>query len=220
MSDEHHCWDAFIDEATKRTYAAYDRPRRLGPAPALVLIDMYCGLFEGGARPIAELLDNHPASCGEAAWATVAPTRRLLEACRAAGMPVLFSTGRVGRKVSATKRNRAGRTAAFYDILPELARREEDPLIVKDRASAFYGTSLVPELVMRGVRSVILGGGTTSGCLRASAVDAYSNGFSVAVVEECCFDRNTLSHVVNLFDLHMKYADVLHVDDVVEQIAG
>jgi len=88
------------------------------------------------------------------------------------------------------------------------------------RASAFYGTPLAAHLTQLGVKSVIVCGESTSGCVRASAVDAYSHGFHVTLVEECCFDRSPISHKVNLFDMHHKYADVLHVDEVVAHLEG
>jgi nicotinamidase-related amidase len=78
----------------------------------------------------------------------------------------------------------------------------------------------VAHLSSLGVRSAIMCGGSTSGCLRASAVDAYSNGFHVTLVEECCWDRNDLSHKVNLFDMHHKYCDVMHVDEVLSHLDG
>jgi maleamate amidohydrolase len=70
------------------------------------------------------------------------------------------------------------------------------------------------------VQSVVIVGETTSGCVRASAVDSYSNGFHTVVVEEGVFDRSIVSHKVNLFDLHHKYADVMHVDEVVSAFAA
>jgi maleamate amidohydrolase len=78
---------------------------------------------------------------------------------------------------------------------------------------------LVAHLTQSGVQTVIICGESTSGCVRASAIDAYSHGFHVVVVEECCFDRNRLSHKVNLFDMHHKYADVMGVDEVVEHLS-
>ncbi|HEX4557290.1 MAG TPA: isochorismatase family protein, partial [Xanthobacteraceae bacterium] len=90
----------------------------------------------------------------------------------------------------------------------------------KQRASIFYGTPLMAHLTQLGVRTVIVCGESTSGCVRASAVDAYSNGFHVVLVEECCFDRSPISHKVNLFDLHHKYADVIKVDEVVAHLDG
>ena len=76
----------------------------------------------------------------------------------------------------------------------------------------FFGTPLLAHLNQLGIRTVIVCGESTSGCVRASAVDAYSNGFHVAIAEECTFDRAELTHKVNLFDLHHKYADVMHVE--------
>ena len=75
-------------------------------------------------------------------------------------------------------------------------------------------------LTQLGIQTVIVCGESTSGCVRASSVDAYSNGFHVVLVEECCFDRSMLSHKVNLFDLHHKYTDVMHVDEVVSHLNG
>ena len=73
---------------------------------------------------------------------------------------------------------------------------------------------LIAHLTQLGVQTLIICGESTSGCVRATAVDAYSHGFHVVLVEECCFDRSPISHKVNLFDLHHKYADVMHVDEV------
>lgn len=88
-------------------------------------------------------------------------------------------------------------------------------MIVKERASAFYGTPIMSELNRRGIKSLIVCGESTSGCVRASVVDAYSAGYHVTVAEEAVFDRSILSHKVNLFDLHHKYADVMTVDEIV-----
>ena len=83
----------------------------------------------------------------------------------------------------------------------------------EDATSAFFGTPLTVHLHQLDARTLIICGESTSGCVRATAVDAFSHGFHVVLVEECCFDRNPLSHKINLFDLHHKYADVIHVDE-------
>ena len=93
-------------------------------------------------------------------------------------------------------------------------------MIYKERASAFFGTPLVTHLRKIGAESLIICGESTSGCVRASTVDAYSFGFHNALVEECTYDRSMLSHKVNLFDLHHKYADVMHVADVIAHLDG
>jgi maleamate amidohydrolase len=109
---------------------------------------------------------------------------------------------------------------SLYAIRPEFKPQQGDVVITKQRASGFYGTPLMAHLTQLGIQTVIVCGESTSGCVRASAVDAYSNGFHVVVVEECCFDRSMLSHKVNLFDMHHKYTDVMHVDEVVTHLNG
>ena len=92
-------------------------------------------------------------------------------------------------------------------------------IIYKERASAFFGTPLIAHLKRRGVESLIVCGESTSGCVRASVVDAYSYGFHTVVVEEGCFDRSPLSHAINLFDVHHKYADVMHLAELKRHLA-
>ena len=74
------------------------------------------------------------------------------------------------------------------------------------------------QLVQMGVDTVLVCGESTSGCVRASVADAYSNGFHVVIAEECVYDRALLSHKVNLFDMHHKYADVMHLDELAEHL--
>ncbi len=218
-----HCWRDVIPEDVQNLYAHYRRESEFGPAPALIAIDLYELAYQGGARPVFEVAKTFPFSCGEYAWAAIEPTRSLFAAARAAGLPIFYSTSDMRpdsrpKAVRATKRRGIPLDAALFEIRPEFQPQPEDTVIRKSRASAFFGTPLAAHLTQLGVRSVIMFGESTSGCLRASAVDAYSHGFDVAVVEECCYDRSLISHKVNLFDLHHKYANVLHVDKVIAQL--
>ena len=142
---------------------------------------------------------------------------------RKAGVPVVYTTRHVDtRGVHSTNRNlgRENPDSDIYDIKTELAPQACELVIYKERASGFFGTPLVAHLRMMGIDSLIICGESTSGCVRASTVDAYSNGFHNVVVEECTYDRSMLSHKVNLFDLHHKYADVMHVDEVLAHLDG
>ena len=105
-----------------------------------------------------------------------------------------------------------------YAIYREFTVEPDDILITKQRASIFQGTPLFSHLSLLGVQSLIVCGESTSGCVRASVVDGYSNGFHVSVVEECTYDRAELTHKVNLFDMHHKYADVMHIDEVLAHL--
>ena len=221
MSDnfEDHCWKDVVSAEDLETYAIYRRKTFVGPSPALLAIDLYEVVYAGGAHPPHTLARSHPNSCGEYAHAAIEPTKRLLAAARAAGLPVFYSTGdtRAASRpgfVAATKRNRPPVNPADYAIRPEFKPEPNDVIITKQRASVFFGTPLMAHLTQLGIRTLIICGESTSGCVRATAVDAYSNGLHVVLVEECCFDRSLLAHKINLFDMHHKYVDVMHLADV------
>ncbi|MEJ1158415.1 isochorismatase family protein [Prosthecomicrobium sp. N25] len=223
---EEHCWKDTIDADTLKVYSAYARETFVGPNPAVIAIDLYNSAYRGGPRPPVELQAEFPSSCGINAWAALEPTRRLFAAARLAGVPIFYCTSetrpqsRPSIRVNATRRQRTTSFPDDFVIHPELAPAPEDVVITKQRASIFAGTPLVSHLTVLGVRSLIVCGESTSGCVRASCVDGYSSGYHVTLVEECTFDRSDLIHKVNLFDLHHKYADVMKVDEVIGHLGG
>ena len=146
---------------------------------------------------------------------------KMIAAARAAGIPVIYTTRHVDTGgVHSTNRNMKKEREDIYDIKAELAPQPGELVIYKERASGFFGTPLIAHLQMLKINSLIICGESTSGCVRASTVDAYSYGFHNTLVEECTYDRSMLSHKVNLFDLHHKYADVMHIDEVLNHLDG
>ena len=218
---EDHCWQDLIDPETIRIYRAYRRRIRVGDDPAVLAIDLYNKAYRGGDRPVGAVDREFPGSCGEYAWRAMPPTQKLLAAARRAGIPIIYTTQHPSSAgVHATKRNLGIEADDTYAIKAELGPASGDLVICKGRASAFFGTPLVAHLQQRRIGSLIICGETTSGCVRASTVDAYSYGFHAVVVEECTYDRSLISHKVNLFDLHHKYADVMHVEEVLAHLDG
>ena len=218
---EDHCWKDVVDADTVEIYQAYRRKTYVGDNPAVLAIDLYNKAYRGGDRPVKEVDSEFSGSCGEHAWKAMAPTLSLFAAARHAGLPIIYTTRRVDTGgVHSTNRNIGREVDDTYDIKAELAPAPGELVIYKERASAFFGTPLIAHLQQLRIDSLIVCGESTSGCVRASAVDAYSNGFHVVVVEECCFDRSMLSHKVNLFDMHHKYTDVMRVDEVVTHLNG
>ncbi len=221
---EDHCWKDVISKEDFETYACYQRDVFIGPNAAFLAIDLYEVVYAGGPLPPSQLAKKYPNSCGQYAYEAIAPTQRLFAAVREARLPVFYSTGDTRSEsrpnfVSATKRIRPPVKKSDYSIRPEFEPQPGDVIITKPRASAFYGTPLTAHLTQLGVRTLIICGETTSGCVRASAVDAFSIGFHVVLVEECCFDRSLLSHKVNLFDMHHKYVDVMHLGHVIQHLS-
>jgi maleamate amidohydrolase len=222
---EDHCWKDVVDKDVLEIYKAYERETYLGKKPALLVIDLYNSAYQGGAKPPIELQNEFPSSCGIYAWDAIKPTVSLFTMVRSLGLPVVYLTSdqltrRRGVHVSATNRKGGSvKTDDAFEIFHEFAPQPEDLLIYKTRASAFQGTPLTSYLTMMGVDSLIVAGESTSGCVRASVVDAYSHGYHTVVVEECVFDRSPISHKISLFDLHHKYADVMHIDEALEHLA-
>lgn len=216
-------WRAAIPAEEWEIYelAGFGRKSGLGERPAVAVIDVQYRTVGDTPLPIRESMQRYyRTSCGEAGWRAVAGIQRLLAAARTAGAPVIYP--HVAPKTSLD----AGRTGAKipsllevpdrgYHFVEEVAPHEGDLLLPKRHPSAFFGTALASYLIDMRVDTLILTGCTTSGCVRASAIDACAYNFYCAVVEECVYDRSPTSHDVNLFDIHSKYADVLPLADAV-----
>jgi nicotinamidase-related amidase len=223
---EDHCWKDVVPAEDMKLYAPYARETFVGPRPALLAIDLYNVVYRGGPKSPYELDAEHPNSCGIFAHRAIAPTKSLFASARAAGIPIFYCTqdirpnNRPAGAVSTKRKRPRPPQPDDHGIYPEFTPQPEDVVIYKQRASVFQGTPILSHLNLLGIQSLIVCGESTSGCVRASVVDAYSNGFHVSVVEECCFDRLELTHKINLFDLHHKYVDVMHVDEVVGHLDG
>ena len=221
---EDHCWKDVVSPEALEVYSHYKRQTYIGSRPALFAIDLYNLVFYGGPKAVHEVAKEYPSSCGINAWNAIKPIQELFELCRSQGMPVVYTTTETRKEVKpssvyATNRQRLELSRQDFEIKEEFSPEPADLIIYKERASGFFGTPLIAHLTRLGIDSLIVCGETTSGCVRASTVDGYSYGFHMTVVEECCFDRHLLSHQVNLFDLHHKYADVMHLDEVKSQLS-
>ena len=223
---ETHPWDDVITELDRLVYAPYERPLPVVRRPALLFIDYYNAVFGDRPEALPQALERHPSSCGLAGWDALPSAERLLGAARRAEVPVFYTTGETrpeagGGRVRATKRGSAGTSREWgAAIVDPLKPGPEDIVIYKQRASGFFGTPLVSHLVQMGIDGLIVAGETTSGCVRASVVDAYSYGFPVLLVEEATFDRSLITHKINLFDLHHKYAWVVKEAVAVQAMAA
>jgi nicotinamidase-related amidase len=119
----------------------------------------------------------------------------------------------------ATKREIGGDDPVWNSAhFAPLAPLEGELLIRKTRASAFYGTPLSAYLVQMGVDTLVICGNSTSGCVRASVNEAYMHGYNVAIIEDCVFDRNWLSHKVNMYDMNTKYGDAIFIDEALDYV--
>lgn len=201
-----------------------DRRRLPVDKLAFLIIDTNWRTLGPRNMSILEAIKANPLACGSEGWKAVAGMRNLLEACRKTAVPVIFVTGDaltrhyMGR--SSTKNSEKGPLNLQAEDMPEeIAPQTGELVIRKTRASAFFDTPLDNSLRLLKVESLLVAGNSTSGCVRASVVDACSHGYNVFVVEECCYDRLELSHLVSLFDMNAKYADVITLDEALKSVS-
>jgi maleamate amidohydrolase len=201
--------------------------------------DNYAGVYEGrlqpGARPallivdvVAAYLTEGSALFMETAAAARDSNARLAEAARAAGVPVVFTNVRYKPDGSdgGVFYRKAPVLSAFVEgsplgaFPPELTPREGERMFTKQYPSAFFGTGLAEVLRAEGIDTLLITGYSTSGCVRASALDAMQYGFIPLVVREACADRHPAPHEANLFDLQAKYAEVISEAEALALIAA
>ncbi|MEX2288950.1 MAG: isochorismatase family protein [Mycobacteriales bacterium] len=221
---EDHYWRDIVPQETLDVYRVYRRETHLGAGPvALLAVDLFRGVFPDGPTPLAEAVRSNPRSCGIHAWRAKPVLRDLFALLRAHGSDIIYSTqatADAGTAAAATHRPASERDAGDVALHPDFAPSSEDLIVHKSRASVFFETSLAAHLHDRGIGTLVICGETTSGCVRATAVDAFSHGFHVVVVEDAVFDRSPLSHAMSLFDLHHKYADVMPLAELAAKLPG
>jgi len=187
----------------------------VGHRPCVIVVDFINGFTDPSTELYTDMHDE------------IAYTARLLEIARDQSIPIVFTTvvyephyldgAHFIEKVPALKILLRGTN--WIDVDDRLARRpEREPLVEKKFASAFFGTSLQSMLVAFGIDTVIVTGCTTSGCVRATVVDALQHGYRVLVSREVLGDRSASSHQANLYDIQSKYGDVVGLDDVCRYI--
>lgn len=228
-------WNKFLTERDKQVFAAsgYGTRAGFGDRPALLVVDVNYNFCGDKREPILESIKRYRNSCGEDAWDALPVIRKLIDTFHAKEMPVIYSTGDVrddgwDRGSWAWKNNRNSEDAApppdrgsnrdGNDIVDEISPGPRDIVIRKGKPSVFYGTQLMGFLNDLGADSLIVTGTTTSGCIRATVLDAFSFNLRTTVVADGCFDRSQASHAINLCDMNAKYADVVGSDEVLIHI--
>ncbi|MDT7836951.1 isochorismatase family protein [Aquabacterium sp. OR-4] len=187
-----------------------------GRRPALIVVDVVQAYVQPGSGLYAQGFVD-----------ALAPNRRIVAAARAAGVPVIFTRvaydaqGRDGglffRKVPALRAFTPGSPlGAWADGLAPL---HSETVVTKQYASAFFGTTLASTLTACGIDTAVITGFSTSGCVRATALDALQHGFAPFVVRDACGERDARPQEANLFDLQAKYAEVISEAQAIEQLS-
>lgn len=217
-------WDKFLSETDQAVFAqsGYGARQGFGRRPCLLVVDVTIGFVGDRSLPASESNRVWPDSCGEVGWGALDHIKTLLKSARDGGVPVVYTTGLeptpdgIGSGRWADKNSRwgdPGRRADANRIPHEIEPSDGELVIRKPKPSAFFASGLLSLLIDWGVDQLVVCGTTTSGCVRATVVDAFSMNYKVAVVEEATFDRGEASHAINLFDMDLKYADVVTAED-------
>lgn len=193
----------------------FDSRMGFGARPAIIVVDFIKAYTTPGSPLYAPAVVD-----------AVRATIPLLATARRQGVPVIYTRvlyhpsgadgGLFVQKVPALRRMVEGEPLA--EIVPELPPAPDDVILIKQYASAFFGTSLAAMLTARGTDTLIITGCSTSGCVRATAVDAMQYGFRPIVPRECVGDRHDGPHEANLFDINAKYGDVVALADVMHHL--
>lgn len=222
-------WDDLLSDRDKKilTMGRFGRRMGFGDRPAVLCID--CQVYMVGDRdePHEESIKRFPSSCGHRGWVAIEHTAKLIDAARKKDIPVfytVFSQSPDGSDagVYALKRdliqspNWALENTPGSEISPLVKPQPGDMVIPKKKPSAFFGTPLLSYLIHRRIDTLIVTGGSTSNCVRASVFDSFSNSFRTMVVAECVFDRYEISHKISLFDMDRQFADVVNLNEVLD----
>lgn len=227
-------WEKFLTERDRAVVeaAGYGTLAGFGERPALLVVDVSYGFTGDRPEPILQSIERWNNSCGAESWDAIAVIDRLAKAFRQRRLPVIYTTGQ-GRADNwdaggwSWKNSRTAEAAAlppdapgYNEIVAEIAPQPQDVVVRKQKPSGFFGTNLLSYLTLLRCDSIVVAGCTTSGCVRATVIDAFSYNLRSTVVEDACFDRSEASHAITLFDLHAKYADVRPSGDVHDYVAG
>lgn len=217
-------WNDILTERDKKVFKLYGElgcgPKRgFGKRPAILVIDVNVAFV--GDDPNEDILDamkKHPYASGVEGFESVRCIASLIKLGRENNVPIIYTTGGLKEFSTGARHGDSLKLESRDIIADQIAPEPNDIVIYKSAPSAFFGTSLVQHLRNFDIDTVLCTGCTTSGCVRASVVDAFSYNYRVGVVEECSFDRAQTSHKASLHDMHAKYADVVSLEQTKQYI--
>lgn len=183
--------------------------REVGNDPAVLVIDMQ-RFIVGDDEPILDAIQKHQLATGEVAWDAIDHVEPFLDTARSNDVPVLYT------KIVPDETDLPDEA---LEIVDPIAPEPSESVIEKSYTSSFFGTDLASRLVRQGTDTVAIVGNVTSGCVRATAIDAVQHGFDVVLPRECVFDRLEISHRIALLEIWMKYGNVARRDAVESYLA-
>ena len=218
-------WEEVVPKPEREIYsrAGFGTRARWDGSPALLVVDALWSFIGHKPVDVLEAIKEYPTACGKPGWDGMDKIATALEFFRAASLPIVYvcADGSLRELYGATTRTRkpvSPQENAAFEIPEMIAPLAGEPIVKKTKASGFFRTPLDVLLRRMGVDTVLLSGCTTSGCIRATAVDSHSLGFETVLLEDAIWDRSWFSHAVSLYELSMKYASVATVGGAISEI--
>jgi maleamate amidohydrolase len=213
-------WEKIFSEADRALLQKFGRAGRqtFGEKPALIIVDVVNSFIGGKPAAALEAAEEYRTSCGSVGWDALEHIKRLLSAFRGKHLPVIYTTvdpvlaahaWGPDKRMGPEELMQEKWSGDAWEIVDGIKPLRSEVVIRKTKASGFLFTPLAPILHNKGADCLVVVGTSTSGCVRATVIDGLSYKYNVFVVEECTFDRFELSHLVALWDMNSKYADVI-----------
>ena len=230
-TSEPRVWDPFLTPTDHAHLAAVDEPPlyRFGSSPALLMIDNHRKALGDEPAELLESVKMWPKSTGMAGWKALEYAAELLSLARELGLPIVHTTSLPPVTSGIPDWRYPGSSEHLdevdpavlekaYEFVPKVAPRPGEAVIRKSAPSALWQTPLLGFLISHRVDTLVVCGESTSGCVRATVVDAASYRYLVTVAEQAVYDRHEASHAMSLFDLNQKYADVVSNEEVIRRM--
>jgi nicotinamidase-related amidase len=218
-------WQTVFPPEERAIYekGGFGKRQAMGLRPVLLIVDVTYSFIGRTRQNVLASIEEFRTSCGEVGWEALPRIRRVLEAARQSQVTIVFTKGDPEYKAfcgGSTKgyTPEEARRLHAEAIADEIAPRSDEFVLRKTKASAFFGTPLANYLTANHIDTVLVCGTSTSGCVRATVVDAFSYGYPVFVIEEGCFDRSLLSHRVSLYEMNAKYANVILLEEALQYL--
>lgn len=205
--------------------AGFGKRQPYGNQSALIIVDVNKSFLGTQPKPAIESIEEFRTSCGMAGWEALKYIKQVHKICRIKKVPIIYTTvDPTMTKFSWGPDKNWGPeeklNLSSQEIVKEIKPLPTEPIIKKTKPSGFFNTPLSQILYGMQIDTLFIVGTSTSGCVRATVVDAFSNRFTVFVVEECTFDRFELSHLVSLWDMNTKYANVIRIDEAMDYLTN
>jgi nicotinamidase-related amidase len=182
--------------------------RSVGDSPAVIVVDMQRFII-GEEKSIFDSIQHHQLAIGEKAWEALDPIESALNTARTSDVPIMY-TRIVPEETNLSEDD--------LKIVDQISPEPSDPVIEKTYTSSFFRTDLATRLFRHGIDTVVIVGNVTSGCIRATAIDAIQYGFNVVLPRDCVFDRIEISHRIALLEIWLKYGSVASCEQVKEYL--